>query len=282
MQNTISRVFGPGEHTSLQIRRSDCTGALTVHGAHVIEWTPAGQQPVIWMSQSSALAPGKPIRGGVPICFPWFAAHPHDPQLPLHGTARLQEWTVAEQQDGAEGTEILLRTQCDAFALSFRVRFAETLSMELTAELPADAAESAEFESALHTYFVVGDIHRVQVDGLEQAMYHDKVAGVRDSPAAGAPIHFTAETDRVYLNTQSEITVHDPVLGRCIRILREGSDSAVVWNPWIRKSAQMADFGDEEWPGMLCIEAANVDMNRVRLQPGQAQTMRVQIRVTQL
>ncbi len=281
MQRSISRISGPGEHTSLQIHRSDCCGALTLQGAHVIDWTPAGQQPVIWMSQSSALAPGRPIRGGVPICFPWFAAHPHDPQLPLHGTVRLQDWTVAEQQEDAEGTTILLQTLCDPFALSYRVRFAHTLCLELTVELTETAAEPAEFESALHTYFAVGDIREVQVQGLEQAMYHDKVSGVRDCAAADAPIHFAAETDRIYVETQSDITVHDPVLGRRIRILREGSDSAVVWNPWIRKSAQMADFGDEEWRGMLCIEAANVDRNRILLQPVQSQTMRVRIAVEQ-
>jgi D-hexose-6-phosphate mutarotase len=129
------------------------------------------------------------------------------------------------------------------------------------------------FEEALHTYFAVGDIRRVSIEGLEATDYLDKVGGITKRSQGPNPVTFTGETDRVYLNTRATCVAHDPAGGRNISAAKDGSNATVVWNPWTAKAKAMPDFGDDEWPGMLCIETANVADVAVTVQPGQAHTM---------
>lgn len=257
------------------------SGELYLHGAHVSRFQPAGCESVLWMSESSCFESDKPIRGGVPICFPWFGPHPSDSKVPGHGWARLKEWDLIGcgiLDDG--GVSLDLRTKITDFEVSFRVEFSKSLRMVLSVELSRGTLGSRRLEEALHTYLRVGDIHQVSISGLESSGYLDKVGALVQRDASRALIRFSGETDRVYSDTIANCVLNDPQLGRTITVRKAGSLSTVVWNPWIEKSARMPDFGDSEWTGMVCIETANVGNNFVELSPGQVHTMKTEIEVT--
>lgn len=256
------------------------SGELFLHGAHCTRWQPAGQTAVLWMSQHSYFQPDKPIRGGVPICFPWFGPHAHDKNQPAHGSARLKEWElVSIERDASHSVSVQCRTRIEPFDLQYAVTFGKKLTLSLTTRLPASHAVVERFEDALHTYLFVSDIHQVRITGLESVPYIDKVDGAKLKPAAGSAIEFTGETDRVYANTEDTCVLHDPGWSRRIIVSKRGSCSSIVWNPWIDKSARMPDFGNDEWPGMLCIETANVGTDAVELQPGQEHTTTAELEV---
>ena len=145
--------------------------------------------------------------------------------------------------------------------------------------MPATAQQSQSFEEALHTYFSVRDVRQVTIEGLESADYIDKMDAARIKPAAGQPIRFAEETDRVYFDTDAVCVLRDPGHRRRITVSKSGSLSTIVWNPWTAKAARMPDFGDREWPGMVCIESANVASNAVELNPGQHHQMQLKISV---
>ena len=263
-----------------------------LHGAHVTRWDPAGGRPVLWVSRSSAFAAGQPIRGGVPICFPWFGAHPTDRQQPGHGFARIREWRLVTAPEArgrgdeeAVAAEFELRSTepphaawPHRFTARYRVVVGNALTMQLEVANTGDAPFS--FEEALHTYFGVSDVRGISISGLEGRPYLDKVAGLSERVQPQEPIRFTAETDRVYLDTQATCTIHDPEWKRRITVTKQGSNSTVVWNPWIDKARAMPDFGDDEWPAMVCVETANVGANRVTLAPGERHRIRTDITVS--
>ena len=271
---------GQGGLTKAVIATPVASGELYLQGAHVTSWQPAGHAPVLWMSRSSLFQPGKPIRGGVPICFPWFGPHASDPSAPAHGFARTALWEVTEARTTADGViSLSLQTRIDSFSVRFTVEFGPVLQMTLTTEPGPGSSTGLRFEDALHTYLSVSDVRNVSITGLEQVRYIDKVDGAAEKPATGAAIEFTGETDRVYFTTDSECHLHDPGRNRTIAISKSGSQSTVVWNPWIAKSARMPDFGDHEWPEMVCIETANVGVNAVELAPKSIHSTTVVIQV---
>jgi glucose-6-phosphate 1-epimerase len=247
---------------------------MYLHGAHLTQFQPRGAKPVLFMSQESLFETNKPIRGGVPVCFPWFGPKAGSPESPAHGFARIRDWELescARQPDGTVRVAFALDSDESALRLSFGIG----PSLEMDFEVRAKTA--LRFEEALHTYFAVGDVRQVGVEGLEKVEYLDKTDSSRRKTQPPEPIRITGETDRIYLETRSACVLRDPVLGRTIRIAKEGSDTTVVWNPWIAKAKAMADFGDDEWPGMVCVETANVGDSAVRLQAGQTHRMKVRI-----
>ena len=271
---------GQGGLTKAVVATPVASGEVYLQGAHVTSWQPAGHEPVLWMSRSSLFQPGKPIRGGVPLCFPWFGPHGSDPSAPAHGFARTALWEVTEARTTAEGgVSLSLQTRIDSFSVRFTVEFGSVLQMTLMTEPGPGISIGQRFEDALHTYLSVSDVRNVSITGLEQVRYIDKVDGALEKPATGAAIEFTGETDRVYLKTDSECQLHDPGRNRTIAISKSGSQSTVVWNPWIAKSARMPDFGDHEWPEMVCIETANVGSNAIELAANSSHSTTVVIRV---
>ena len=262
------------------------TAQIYLHGAQVTAWQPVhARHPVLWMSAHSSFKPDKPIRGGVPICFPWFGPHREDKTVPAHGFGRLTPWTLCDARETPDGTvHLTLQLEDDNaspvwphyFHADLRLSIGRTLTLALFVDNPDHIAFS--FEEALHTYFSVSNIEQVSVSGLENTEYLDKVSASGQRQGA-EPIRFTGETDRVYVNTQSPCVIHDPGMKRRITIAKRGSDSTVVWNPWVQKARAMADFGDDEWPGMLCIETANVGDAAVTLRPEDRHTMTAEISV---
>jgi glucose-6-phosphate 1-epimerase len=282
---------GPGGLDRLTIATPACTAELFLHGAHVCRWQPAGHpHPVLWMSQASRFEPGAPIRGGVPVCFPWFGPRAGDPSSPPHGFARTRPWTLDAVTTGPGGeTEVRLSLQADSatraildqdFSAVFALRFGATLGMALT--VTNTGPEPFRFDEALHSYFAVGDVRQVRIDGLHGATYLDKTDGGLRKTQSEAAVIVSAETDRLYLGTETAVTVTDPVLGRRIVIEKTGSLATVVWNPWVAKSRAMPDFGDDEWPGMLCIETVNAADNAVVLAPGGTHTLSATVSVAEV
>ena len=259
---------------------------IYLHGAHVTHYQPRGQRPVLFMSDSSHFAPAKPIRGGVPVIFPWFGANAKDPKAPAHGFARTQPWDVRDVRRGGEGAVTVSLSLGPSpasralwpheFEATFEVTVGPVLEMALHVRNTAAAAFS--FEEALHTYLAVGDVRKVTVEGLAGREYIDKVDGAKRKKQAPGPMRIEGETDRVYLNTPEAVTVNEASSGagggRQLSVSKQNSGATVVWNPWIAKAAAMADFGDDEWPGMICVETANVADHAVTLAPGQSHVMR--------
>lgn len=261
------------------ITTDQCTAELYRHGAHLTRWRPAGYDEVIWLSDLARFEYGKAIRGGVPICFPWFAGNQpaHDPEGPAHGYARVTTWEFIDARQDSSGVTLSLRTAIEPFSMQYDVTFGEKLTMQLQVTNTSNAKTS--FDSALHTYFVVSQIKQVQVTGLENADYLDTAGGNHQNRTQGdQPVTFDQETDRIYASTETAKII-DPGLERTITIEKENSGSTVVWNPWTAKAQNMSDFGDDEWPGMLCVESGNITPNTVELEPDQSHTMRVVISV---
>ena len=258
-----------------------------LHGAHVTGWTPAGQRPVLFTSSRSRYEPGIAIRGGVPIVFPWFGPRADGVAGPLHGFARIVEWSLERARlrpDGAVELSLALDPNqasrsagYDAFHLRFRVAVGAALEMEL--EVHNRSGAPLRFEEALHTYFAVADIRQVAVTGLGDTTYVDKTAAFARKQSE-SPIRIARETDQVHLNTASRCEIEDPVWRRIIAVEKEGSDTTVVWNPWIDKTRTIADMAPDDWQGMLCLETANALDNAVVLPPGGTHRMRATIRIT--
>lgn len=247
---------------------------IYLHGAHVTDFRKSGEAPLLFMSAASDFHPEKPIRGGVPLIFPWFGPREG---LPSHGYARTTLWSLEETNVFAGG-EVMLRfrmpTQED-LTVEYIVRVGAKLSLELAVTYTGQ--ESISFETCFHTYFLIGDIHTATVTGLKGCHYLDKLQGALaiDDPADA--IAFQGETERVYTACPETTHLIDPTLGRSIRIAKSGSRSTVIWNPWIEKSRRMPDIGDEEYLRMLCIESGNVAPDSHHLFPSSRATLRVEI-----
>lgn len=268
---------GNGGLTRAVVDHPDVRGEVYLHGAHVTAWQPRGAEPVLFVSRASQFEAGKPIRGGVPICFPWFGPKADDPSAPAHGTARLKEWEVVAADVGSGGVSIVLATTIEPFRVVHQIGFANDLTMSL--QVANRSASAARFEEALHTYFAVADVRNATVSGLEGVEFLDKVDGGARKRQPDEPITFTGETDRVYLGTTATCVIEDRAMKRHISVAKSGSRATVVWNPWIAKAARMPDFGDAEWPGMVCVETCNVGEHAVVLPAGGVHEMTAVLRV---
>jgi D-hexose-6-phosphate mutarotase len=276
---------GPGGFARLTITSPLAEAHIYLHGAHVTHFQPSGDAPLLFLSARSQFSPGKPIRGGIPICFPWFGPRAGHPESPMHGFARTTAWKIKSLTADASGTVtavFVLEASDVTRALwphDFRIRHIVTVARTLTTALEVTNPSSApfQFEEALHTYLAVADVRETSVTGLEICAFIDKTDALAVKTNAAAPMRFTGETDRIFENTRATCVAHDAAGGRRLRIEKSGSETTVVWNPWIAKAVAMADFGDDEWPAMLCIETANAGANAITLAPGASHTMRAVI-----
>ncbi len=276
---------GHGDLPKIVVENQYSSAGIYLHGAHVTHWEPRGQKPVLWMSEKSDFASGKSIRGGVPLCFPWFGPKSDDADAPAHGLARLFDWKLQAASENEKAKELVFVPSSEVVAqdgwpqLDVQLRLSIGEQLEIRFEAQNNSASTCEYEIALHSYFTVSDARQVSISGLEDAPYWDKI--VNDEKSENAPLRFTQETDRVY-DSASTCVLLDEAWQREIVVEKSGSQSTVVWNPWIEKARRMADFGDEEWPRMACIETANVGENRVVLEPNREHATAVKISVRAL
>jgi D-hexose-6-phosphate mutarotase len=283
---------GPNGLQFIDLANAQATATICTQGAQLTHWQPRSlKDPVTFMAASAQCNAGKPIRGGIPICWPWFGPHATDPSKANHGFARNLVWRAgqAEQTDGG-ATRLALVLSDDeksralwphAFRLECRTTIGHVLEVELvttnTGAMPFVITE------ALHTYFRIGDIGAVEVLGLEGTEYADTADGSKRKKQSGA-VRFDGEVDRVFLNTETTCSIVDSRLKRRIDISKSGSHSTVVWNPWSQKAARFADLGsataeEGSWRQMVCIESANALDNALTLAPGQSHSLAVRYRV---
>jgi glucose-6-phosphate 1-epimerase len=284
LPDSVALVDGAGGLPLFRVSTPTTSGEVYLHGAHISAWAPPREDTVIWMSKASVFAPAEPIRGGIPICFPWFGPGRDAAMSPVHGFARLAQWALvgAEDSDGAVTLTFRLTDSEVAglasvqfwphpFELTYAVTFGAELAIDLTVRNTGEEAYS--FEEALHTYFAVKDIAGVTIEGLDGLQFLDRApnAPTEPAPQVGA-VTFAGEIDRVYSSTGVS-TIFDPAGRRVITVAKDRSANTVVWNPWSAKAAAMPDFGDDEWPKMVCVETANVLHHAVTLGAGDVHTM---------
>ena len=277
----VTFLEGRGDLPMLEISTAWSTAEIYHHGAHVTHFQKKGEPPLLFLSQCSRFEEGKPIRGGVPIIFPWFGAREGVGQ---HGFVRNQAWQLKEVAPEADDSvSVRFRfPDCPETAAypPFIAEYVVTVSEQLTLELIVtnkSATDNFEFEDCLHTYFFVEDITAVSVHGLKGVTYLDKTANQAKKVEAEKAIRISAEVDRTYLDTTTMVEIHDARICRIIRVEKENSASTVVWNPWIAKAQQMSDFGNEEYRSMICVESGNVASNKIILPPGKTISIKVKL-----
>lgn len=254
------------------------------YGAQVTRWAPTGAESALWRASWAQFRAGDAIRGGVPICFPWFGPGRGGDRRPAHGFARTTVWRLVSET-ASQGVITLdyELTESDATAPGFpgpyraayRLVLGQTLELTLTVTNPGHAP--LKIEEALHTYLAVGDVREVWLDGLDGAEYADKVRG-RVGRQVG-PVRFTEETDRVY-RSQAPIRLVDPVLDRNLVIEMAGAANVVVWTPWSDLASSIPDIGEQAWSCFVCVEAANALSDFVTVAPGESHGLGYRLEVS--
>lgn len=272
-----------------RIRHGDAELLVAEQGAQVLSYRRGDAPPIIWLSEEAAMRSGQSVRGGVPVCWPWFGDLARNPQsvqqlyqgeaAPAHGLVRAIDWTMEDPVVDADG--VTLRLTCPQAAaglpqwpqhagLQLEIRLDQALHLDLTSENRGERPLA--LSQALHTYFAISDIHQVSVTGLAGRRYIETLEGWQQRQQQG-DLRFTAETDRVYLDLEPTLTLVDPDWNRRLVLTSRGSASAVLWNPWIAKAQRLSSFADDAWQRMLCIETANVLDDLIVLEPGARHTL---------
>jgi D-hexose-6-phosphate mutarotase len=276
----VAVAAGSGGLAKIVVSSKTSTAEIYPHGAHVTHFQKSGEPPLIFMSRKSWFAPGRPIRGGVPVCFPWFGNRDGEPS---HGFARIAEWQLVKTAAAPDGTvtlhlalpQIPGREAWKNLRTELVVTVADALTMELIAANDS-CDETLEIENCLHTYFHVGDISAVSLTGLQGAPFDDFAFGANGARRHGdpAPLRITQETNRVCPDNTSTVEIHDEKLKRKIRVEKFNSQSTVVWNPWTTQNLP-DDFDPAEHKQMVCVESGNVKQNKLSLAPGKTAALKV-------
>ena len=271
---------GEGGLPCIDIHCATCTGRIYLQGSQVTAWQPAGADPVLFMSPKCVFQDGQPMRGGVPICFPWYGALAGNPDAPTHGFARVMEWTVDSAGLTARGEVVIdmslknsdaTKKYWDAdFQIRHRVIFGSQLTMSL--EVTNTGPAPMQFAEVLHNYFAVKDVNKVSVAGLDNTDYIDK-ADRRTRKHQSGPVTISGETDRLYVNTHNTCVITDALMNRKISVEKSGSQMTAVYNPGPIKAIGIFDLGPTGWPGMLCVETLNAEDAKITLKPGEISKM---------
>lgn len=277
----VRRVVDPGGRTAFALERGRQRALVSATGAQVLSWHD-GDRDVLWTASAPVYEQQKPVRGGVPVVFPWFGDHA-DGQLPAHGFARSKQWRLAESRPGAIRLELTddagtRSVWPHAFHLALDVELTDGgLRLGLAVENSGDAP--FRFEEALHTYFAVGDVHTAEVRGLEGVPFTEFAREPEADWDASAPLRFRAETDRVFQQVPDEIRLVAPTLAHEVVLRGRNARSAIVWNPWPNKTRRLSQMHADDWRSFCCIETANVKDGAIELPPGESHRMRLDLSV---
>ncbi len=264
-------VEGKGGFPLIEIDGPKAKASISVYGGQVLSFQPTNEpEDLMFLSEKAYYQEGKAIKGGIPVCWPWFGPDPEGG--PSHGFVRNRLWNVLATETTADGeVKVTLGVAATAetreiwpeeFEVAIAISIGDTLTVELITrntgvrEALRMQHRSFSITQALHTYFKVGDIEKVKVIGLEKLEYIDKPDGGAKKTQKGA-VTFASEVDRIYTNVGSELVIEDAALGRKICISSSGSKTAIVWNPWVEISGNMADLEDEDYKRLVCVETAN-------------------------
>jgi D-hexose-6-phosphate mutarotase len=270
---------GNGGLPKINVKTNFSAAEIFLHGAHVTHFQKNGEPPLIFMSRKSWFEKGKPIRGGVPVIFPWFGNRDGEPS---HGFARITEWQLVKTSANEHSATLhfaLPKISGDNIWNNLRTEFIVTISDKLTMELTIaneSCDETISFENCLHTYFQIGDINQISISGLEKSPFDDFASGANGGrqPAENSVLRITKETNRVYFDAPQTVEIHDEKLKRTIRVEKSGSNSTVVWNPWTTQKLP-DDFDPAEHKHMICVESGNVKQNKISLAPGKTSALKV-------
>jgi glucose-6-phosphate 1-epimerase len=286
--NLLRFKTGKGDIPVVEIQNDQASAIISLQGAHVLSWVPRGEAEVIWVSEDATFAPAKSVRGGIPVCWPWFGAHEDNASFPAHGFVRTAFWQVTNTRAISAGeTEITFKldtSQLDsnqiekngqhmwpqATIAEYRVTIAKTLTLELTTFNNSD--QPITIGQALHTYFNIEDITNTAIYGLEGKDYLDKTDSFKRKKQTG-PVLINTEVDRVYLQTSDDVIIDNKK--RKIVIKKQGSQSTVVWNPWKNVAEKMGDLGKCGYRCMLCVESANAAEDTIRIGVGESHKLLV-------
>jgi len=274
-----------GELVLVRVTSSAANATVYLHGAHITHWQPEGHDEVLYLSPTSAMEAGKAIRGGVPVCFPWFGPRSDGGAGPMHGFARIQDWEVAFAAlvpSVANGDEVHLTFTLapnelsrslgwDNFRVAYQLIIGRTLTLRLT--VANTGTTSFKVEEALHTYFAVPDVRTILITGVEGAEYIDKTDSFARKHRPQEPLRFTAATDSMFPEHTGDCTVAWP--GGGFTNHKSGSGTTVIWNPWTTNLP--ADVPEGGWEKFVCVEAANAGMDAVKVSPGETHTMEAKV-----
>jgi glucose-6-phosphate 1-epimerase len=274
------------ELTCWRVRHGANELLISQQGAQILSYQQDDQPPLIWLSEQAAYKRGHGVRGGVPVCWPWFGNLLRNPQAikgmhqqrdaaPAHGLVRALDWQLQgiDCRDDGIALEFAYNSSNQplvdwphAAELRLCIQLDERLHIKLGTRNLGETPLS--ISQALHSYFAVSDIRNVTVEGLHGCHYIETLEDWQQREQTGA-LHFGGETDRIYLDTPTHLSILDPAWQRRIHLLSSGSHSAVVWNPWTDKAQRLSQFASDAWQGMLCIEHANVMEDVRTLAPGE-------------
>ncbi|AFY22556.1 D-hexose-6-phosphate mutarotase [Pseudomonas sp. UW4] len=277
-----------------RIRHGQAELLVAQQGAHILSYQLAGQPPLIWLNDEAVFKTGKGIRAGVPVCWPWFGNFARNPQSvqamrisneapSAHGFVRAMDWELGgiEAEGESLKVEFLLPYPEGGFPgwphqvdLTMTIRLDEQLHIQLTSH--NRGTDTVSISQALHSYFAVSDVRDVRVEGVDGLNYIETLDNWKTVTQTG-DLHFTGETDRIYLDAPPQLSIVDPAWERRIVLTSSGSRTAVIWNPWIDRAAAFSDMADDGWQRMLCIETANVLGDVVTLAAGASHTLGVSI-----
>jgi glucose-6-phosphate 1-epimerase len=284
-----------GELNCWRIRHGQAELVVAQQGAHIVSYQIDGDQPLIWSNPGAVFKHGKAIRGGMPICWPWFGNFQRNPQsvqvmrqssepANAHGEVRALDWELMGMgEDGDALIVEFIQPKAEGHlpgwphtvGLKLQIRLDSALNVSLVSfnAGPGDVTLS----QALHSYFAVSDIKQVSIEGLDGVSYLNTLESWETQNVQVGDITFTGETDRIYQDTPDLISIVDPEWKRRIQIQTIGSNSSVVWNPWIEKTKTLGDMQADGWQNMVCVETANVMSDIVTLKPGDMHMMSVSI-----
>jgi glucose-6-phosphate 1-epimerase len=276
LENELQFVDIEHGFTYIEINNAKAHATISTYSGQVLSYRPKSQNDdLLFVSDKAYYENGKAIKGGIPVCWPWFGADPDGQGRPAHGFVRNRQWEVTASESCADGSTKVVMSLADSedtrelwphpFRLSIEITVGATLKLALLTQNTGD--DSVTISQALHTYFYVGDISDVQVHGLDGANYLDKTEGFAQKKQTG-PVTINAEVDRIYTGVTGELVIEDVSLGRKIRIASKGCSTAVVWNPWIDAAAAMGDLVDTDYKRMICVETANAGPETVEVAAG--------------
>ncbi|WP_051229196.1 D-hexose-6-phosphate mutarotase [Paludibacterium yongneupense] len=250
---------------------------IALQGGQLITFTPTDGEALLYLSPTAIFEPGVPVRGGIPVCWPWFGPHPDDTTAPAHGVARNRDWALTSIDRHDEQFHVKLAgPRHDGLSVEISYLLSErgvTCSLSTHNESPRPQTLSA----ALHSYLAISSAAAVEISGMGNCRYDDKVLHAR-AIAEPAPLRIDREIDRVYY-TATPVTVADAGWQRQITVSNSGSGSCVVWNPWLARSRSIADLPDDAWNHFVCVEAANALDDSQTLAPGETHTLKTQIEI---
>ena len=269
-------IQGAGGLPFIEVTTANSSALISVYAGQVLSFRPAGEvDDLMFLSEKAYYQTGKAIKGGAPVCWPWFGADPQGLGRPAHGFVRNRMWNVVATETtesgeirvilGLEDTPETTAIWPQSFTLMLEITVGKSLNLELVTR--NTGAQLFPVTQAFHTYFKVGDISQVSVSGLEDADYIDKVDNSALKKQIGSVV-INEEVDRIYLGVRDELVINDIALKRRIRIRSGGSKTAVVWNPWAKISAEMADLQDNDYRNLLCVETTNAATDVVEVSPG--------------